>query len=88
MEAELKPKVVETLDQIHEIHNKLEKAQERRLAKLQKSEALNKQSEKRYEALRAELIETVESVRLNLRIEALMDQLYGMNRALTQLEAA
>ncbi|MCR9256346.1 MAG: RNA polymerase sigma factor RpoD [Alphaproteobacteria bacterium] len=87
MEAELKPKVVETLDQIHEIHIKLQKAQERRLAKLQKGEALNKQSEKRYEVLRAELIETMESVRLNnLRIEALMDQLYGMNRALTQLE--
>jgi len=87
MEAELKPKVVETLDKIHEIHTKLEKAQERRLVKLQKGEALNKQSEKRYEALRTELIETMQSVRLNnLRIEALMDQLYGMNRALTQLE--
>ena len=87
MEAELKPKVVETLDTIHEIHVKLAKAQERRLTKLQKGEALVKQSEKRYEALRSELIEAMESVRLNnLRIEALMDQLYGMNRALTQLE--
>ncbi|KZD01345.1 RNA polymerase sigma factor RpoD [Oceanibaculum pacificum] len=87
MEAELKPKVLEQLDQIADAYGKLQKLQERRLLKVQKGEALAKQSETKYEQQRAQLVEMMNKIRLNNgRIEALMEQLYELNRRLTGLE--
>ncbi|MBU0796774.1 MAG: RNA polymerase sigma factor RpoD, partial [Alphaproteobacteria bacterium] len=87
MEAELKPIVLEQLDQIAEAYGKLQKLQERRLLKVQKGEALAKPSETKYEQARAQLVEMMNKIRLNNgRIEALMEQLYELNRRLTGLE--
>jgi RNA polymerase primary sigma factor len=87
MEAELKPIVLEQLDQIAESYGKLQKLQERRLLKIQKGEALTKQSEAKYEQQRSELVEMMNKIRLNNgRIEALMEQIYELNRRLTGLE--
>ena len=87
MEAELKPIVLEQLDQIAESYGKLQKLQERRLLKIQKGEALTKQSEVKYEQQRSELVEMMNKIRLNNgRIEALMEQIYELNRRLTGLE--
>ncbi|MCH2395403.1 RNA polymerase sigma factor RpoD [Oceanibaculum sp.] len=87
MEAELKPMVLEQLDQIAESYGKLQKLQERRLLKIQKGEALTKQSEAKYEQQRSELVEMMNKIRLNnSRIEALMEQIYELNRRLTGLE--
>ncbi|MFN3459764.1 MAG: RNA polymerase sigma factor region1.1 domain-containing protein, partial [Oceanibaculum sp.] len=87
MEAELKPIVLEQLDQIAESYGKLQKLQERRLLKIQKGEALTKQSETKYEQQRSELVEMMNKIRLNNgRIEALMEQIYELNRRLTGLE--
>ncbi len=87
MEAALLPQVLETLDQINATFKKLNKAQEKRLAHLQKGEAVPKAAETRYEKLRTELIEHMEDVHFNnARIEQLVDQLYGHNNRLVALE--
>ena len=87
MEAQLLPQVLETLDQINSTFKKLNKAQEKRLAHLQKGEAVPKAAETRYEKLRTELIEHMEDVHFNnARIEQLVDQLYGHNNRLVSLE--
>ena len=87
MEQQLMPQVLETFDNIAEIYGKLKKAQDRRLQRLQKGEELSPISERRYVKLRDELIELMEGVRLNNnRIEALVEQLYTLNRHLLGIE--
>ncbi|MBT6137815.1 MAG: RNA polymerase sigma factor RpoD [Rhodospirillaceae bacterium] len=87
MEAQLLPMVLETFDKIAETYAKLARAQARRIQRLQKGEELSTQSERRYEKLRDELVELMEGVRLNNgRIEALVEQLYNLNRHLTGQE--
>ncbi|MBT6311556.1 MAG: RNA polymerase sigma factor RpoD, partial [Rhodospirillaceae bacterium] len=67
---------------------KLRKLQEQRLAGLKnKSDRLSSPQEKRYAKLQFELVEYMEQVRLNNgRIEALVDELYGLIRRLTSFE--
>jgi RNA polymerase primary sigma factor len=87
MEQELKPQVLETFDRIADLYKKLHKVQEQRLGFMQKGEALPKTTEKRYEKLKAELVEAMEGVRLNNpRIEQLVEQLYDLNRRLMSVE--
>ena len=87
MELELKPVVLEIFDNIAASFKKYERAQEKRLAALQGGPKLSPQSEKRYEKIQDELVALMSTVRLNNnRIEALVDQLYGINRALVTLE--
>jgi RNA polymerase sigma factor RpoD-like protein len=87
MEAELKPRVLETFEAISATYQKLHKLQEQRLALIQKGEQPGRPSDRRYEKLKGELIDLVNTVRLNnARIEQLAEQLYGMNRRLVQLE--
>jgi RNA polymerase primary sigma factor len=87
MEQQLKPQVLETFDTIAELYKKLHKVQEQRLALMHKGEALPKATEKRYEKLKADMVEAMEGVRLNNgRIELLVDQLYALNRRLMTVE--
>ncbi|MDR3518495.1 MAG: RNA polymerase sigma factor RpoD [Azospirillaceae bacterium] len=87
MEAALKPQVLETFDKIAATYEKLHKLQEARLAMLQRGEDPVKQSDKKYDKLKAELIELVNKVRLNnARIEQMVEQLYGLNRKLISQE--
>ena len=88
MEAKLKPEVLELFDTIDKTYKKLRKLQEQRLAGLKnKSDRLSSPQEKRYAKLQFELVEYMEQVRLNNgRIEALVDELYGLNRRLTSFE--
>jgi RNA polymerase primary sigma factor len=87
MELALKPKVLETFDNIAALYKKLHKLQEQRLAAIQKGEPLVKATEKRYDKLKAEMVEQMEGVRLNnARIELLVDQLYDLNRRLMGVE--
>jgi len=86
MEAELKPKVLETFGKIEEAYERLHKMQELRLAALQRGEEV-KGVDKKYEKVKAELTELVNSVRLNNgRIEQLVEQLYALNRKLLGFE--
>jgi RNA polymerase primary sigma factor len=87
MELALKPQVLETFDTIAGLYKKLHKLQDQRLAAIQKGEPLVKATEKRYDKLKAEMVEQMEGVRLNnARIELLVDQLYDLNRRLMGVE--
>jgi RNA polymerase primary sigma factor len=87
MEAELKPQVLEKLDAIAALYRRLQRRQEERLLSLRGGEELQKPSEKRYDRLKAEMVEAMQAVRLNnARIEFLVGQLYSLNRRLVAAE--
>jgi RNA polymerase primary sigma factor len=83
MEAQLRPSALATFDAIADTHKKLRKLQDQRINALQKCETLPRAIERRYEKLKAAIIEEVKRVRLNnARIEDLVEQLYEVNRRL------
>ncbi len=87
MEAALKPKVLETFAAIAITYDRLHKLHESRLTAIQKGEDTSRQSDKKYERLKGEMIDLVTQVRLNNgRIEQLVEQLYSLNRRLTSHE--
>ena len=87
MEEALMPQVVDTFSTISATYAKLSKMQERRVQKLQRGEDLARTTERKYDKLKDELIDLLQGVRLNnARIEALVEQLYVLNRNLTALE--
>jgi RNA polymerase primary sigma factor len=88
MEAELKPKVLDTFDNIADAYKRLRKLQDRRVEMHVASEQISRQQQKAYEKLRDEVIKDVKSLSLNnARIEMLVEQLYSINRKLVQLES-
>src|SRR5438132_9474025 len=87
MEAQLKPSVLATFDAIAEIHKKLQRLQDQRINALYKGEELPRATERRYEKLKAAMIDNIKRVRLNnTRIEHLVEQLYDVNRRLVAEE--
>ncbi|MDY0884002.1 RNA polymerase sigma factor RpoD [Dongia soli] len=87
MEQQLLPSLLETFDNIAALYKKLDKVQQKRLETILAGEELNPRSEKSYEKMKLEMIELMRSVRLNNnRIEALVDEMYGLNRKLMGLE--
>ncbi|MDD9726417.1 RNA polymerase sigma factor RpoD [Roseovarius sp. SK2] len=90
MEATLKPRVLETLDRIASDYEKLSEMQDSRIsATLNEDGSFSDKQEKTYQKLRSEIVELVNSLHLhNNRIEALIDQLYGINRRIMQIDSA
>ncbi len=87
MEAELKPKVLETFDRIAATYKKLRKQQDRNLEMQVAGEQGSRQQQKAYAKLREEIIADVKSLSLNNnRIESLVEQLYAINKRLVGLE--
>ncbi len=87
MEAELKPKVLETFDQIAGTYKKLRKQQDKKLEQQVAGEQGTRQQQKAYEKLREEIVTDVKSLSLNNnRIESLVEQLYSINKRLIGLE--
>jgi RNA polymerase primary sigma factor len=87
MEAELKPKVLETFDRIAGTYKKLRKQQDKKLEQQVAGEQGSKQQQKAYDKLRDEIIVDVKSLSLNNnRIESLVEQLYGINKKLVGQE--
>ena len=87
MEAELKPKVLETFDNIAGTYKKLRKQQDKKLEQQVAGETGSKQQQKTYDKHRDEIIAAVKSLSLNNnRIESLVEQLYGINKKLVGLE--
>jgi len=87
MEQQLIPQVLENFDKIADTYAKLARMQKRRIEKLTRGEELARTTERKYEKLKGELIEAMENVRLNNgRIEALVEQLYSLNRRMTQVD--
>ena len=89
MEATLKPQVLETLDLIARDFTKLSDMQDARMsATLNEDGTFTDKEEKKYQKLRSEIVELVNSLHLhNNRIEALIDQLYGINRRIMQIDS-
>ncbi|MBM2577822.1 RNA polymerase sigma factor RpoD [Jannaschia sp. Os4] len=90
MEAALKPRVLETLDDIAEAYARLADMQDLRIsATLNEDDSFSKGAEEEYQSLRSEIVEQVNSLHLhNNRIEALIDQLYGINRRIMSIDSA
>ena len=87
MEAELKPKVVEIFDSIADNYKKLSKLQDVNLDGRVGS-TLTPSQERRLEGLKNDTIKAVKSLQLNNnRIEALVEQLYAINRNLVSMES-
>jgi RNA polymerase primary sigma factor len=87
MEASLKPQMLEKLDQIASLYKKLGRLQDASVEAALASDELSSGQERRYKKLRAETVELVKSLKLNNnRIEALVDQMYGINRRLVSIE--
>ena len=87
MEAALKPQVLETLDQIASLYKKLGKLQDASVEAALASDELSNSQERRFKKLRHETVDLVKNLKLNNnRIEALVDQMYGINRRLISLE--
>ncbi len=87
MEAELKPKVVETFDTIAGSYKKLRKLQDELVERKLNAEALSPTQQKRYKKLKAEIVAEVKSLSLNAnRIESLVKQLYDINKRLMGFE--
>ena len=90
MEAALKPQALETLDRIADHYERLSTMQDVRIsAALNKSKNFTTDEEETYQSLRAEIVQLVNELHLhNNRIEALIDQLYGINRRIMQIDGA
>jgi RNA polymerase primary sigma factor len=90
MEAALKPRVLETLDQIAADFELLSEMQDLRIsATLNEDESFSDGEEARYQQLRSEIVVLVNQLHLhNNRIEALIDQLYGINRRIMSIDSA
>ncbi|WP_315736396.1 MULTISPECIES: RNA polymerase sigma factor RpoD [unclassified Bradyrhizobium] len=88
IEAELKPKVVETFDKIASEYKKLRRLQEQDIANQLQSESLSPSQERKYKKLKDEIIVEVKSLRLNqARIDSLVEQLYDINKKLVSFES-
>ena len=90
MESALKPKVLETLEIIARDFGKLSDMQDARMsATLNEDNSFSDKEETKYQKLRAEIVELVNSLQLhNNRIEALIDQLYGINRRIMSIDSS
>src|SRR5262249_12925198 len=83
IEAELKPKVVETFDNIADAYKRLRRLQDQDIQNKLRNDSLSPAQERRYKKLKDEIISEVKSLRLNqARIDALVEQLYDINKRL------
>ena len=89
MEAALKPKVLETLDLIARDYDKLADMQDARMsATLSETVRFSAAEEAAYQKLRSEIVTLVNALHLhNNRIEALIDQLYGINKRIMAINS-
>ena len=87
MEAELKPKVLETFARVADAYKKLRRLQDQNVENKLKNETLTPAQERKYKTLKKEIVADVKSLSLNQnRIEALVEQLYDINKRLIGYE--
>src|SRR6516165_9156139 len=87
IEAELKPKVLETFDTIANEYKRLRRLQDQDIQFKLKSTTLSPAQERKYKKLKDEIIAAVKSLRLNqARIDSLVKQLYDINKRLVSYE--
>ena len=90
MEAALKDQVLNTLERIANDYVQLSEMQDSRIsATLNEDNSFSTSQEETYQALRSEIVELVNGLHLhNNRIEALIDQLYGINRRVMSIDSS
>jgi RNA polymerase primary sigma factor len=87
IEAELKPKVIETFDTIADTYKRLRRLQAQDVQFQLKRRSLTPAQQRKYKKLKSEIIGEVKSLRLNqARIDALVEQLYEINKRLVAHE--
>src|SRR5215212_7028754 len=87
MEAELKPRVLETFDSIADNYKKLRRLQVEHVEQRLQNKQLTPAQERKYKKLRDDIVGDVKSLSLNNnRIEALVEQLDDINKRLISYE--
>ena len=87
LEARLRDGVLETFDRIAESYEVLRDLQEERLALIQNNLEVPAELEERYQKAKQTVVELMAGVQLNQnRVEALVEQLFDMNKLLQNLE--
>jgi RNA polymerase primary sigma factor len=87
IEAELKPKVLETFDNVADSYKRLRRLQDQDIENKLKNQSLSPAQERKYKKLKDQIIAEVKSLRLNqARIDSLVEQLYEINRRLVGYE--
>ena len=89
MEAEIKEQILTMIDEVAVSFKEILTLSERRIARMRKGESLVLRSEKRLSELKITLIEQMEKIYLNHnRQEELIDQMYGLNRQIANVEGS
>ena len=90
MEHSLTPHVLSILEEIDKKYSKLKDLEKRRMkATFDKSKKFSGKDETKYQELKSSMAMLLNSLNFhNNRIEALIDQLYGINRAITNVDSA
>ena len=87
IEAELKPKVIETFDSVAGTYKRLRRLQDKDIQFQLKRLSLSPAQERKYKKHKNEIIGEVKSLRLNrARIDALVEQLCDINKRLVRYE--
>jgi RNA polymerase primary sigma factor len=87
MEDKLREGVLESFDRIADAYAILRGLQDERLAAVQAAESIDVEVDRHYEAARETIVELMKQVQLNNgRVEALVEQLFDMNKLLQGLE--
>ncbi len=86
-EAELRPKIIESFDTIAANYKRLRRLQDQDIQFRLRRQSLSPAQERKYKGLKNEIVGEVKSLRLNrLRIDALTEQLYDINKRLVGYE--
>jgi RNA polymerase primary sigma factor len=86
LEAELKPKVLETFDNIADAYKRLRRLQDQDI-EFKLKNALSPAQERHYKQLKSHIVAELRSLRLRqTRIDALVEQLYDINKRLVGYE--
>jgi RNA polymerase primary sigma factor len=87
MEAELLPKIIEIFDQFAELAKPIQKLQEKYLLASLGEGKYTDADGKKYQTLHRQLVNLMMNVRIHhLRVEILMDRMYGTNRRIIHME--
>jgi len=87
IEAELKPKVLETFDNVADTYKRLRRLQDQDIQLQLKRLSLSPAQERKHKKLKNEIIGEVKSLQLNqARIDTLVEQLYDINKRLVGYE--
>ena len=90
MEQALTPQVLNVLDEIDKKYNALKQLQTKRMkSTINTQKSFSAKDEKKYQEARSLIVQQLNSLHFhNNRIEALIDQLYGINRAIMNIDSS